>query len=37
LRKALRQWEIYRTHEQITLLRSSWYFLNYAFRATFRS
>jgi teichuronic acid biosynthesis glycosyltransferase TuaG len=35
-RKALRQWEIYRRHERIPLLRSAWYFLHYAFRAIFR-
>lgn len=34
--KAKRQWQIYREHEKISFLRSSWFFANYAFRAVFR-
>jgi teichuronic acid biosynthesis glycosyltransferase TuaG len=33
LRKARRQWEIYRKHEKLPVLASAWYFCNYAFRA----
>lgn len=36
-KKALRQWEIYRVDQQISLTKTIWYFLNYAFRAVFRS
>jgi teichuronic acid biosynthesis glycosyltransferase TuaG len=35
-KKALRQWEIYRKLEKISLLRSSWFFLHYAYRAVSR-
>ena len=36
IRKALRQWQIYREYENLSLVPSLWYFLNYAFRAVFR-
>lgn len=35
-KKALRQWEIYRNVEKLTLVSSMFYFFNYAFRAIFR-
>ncbi|WP_447877284.1 glycosyltransferase family 2 protein [Serratia fonticola] len=35
-KKALRQWQIYREVEQINFLKSSWYFVNYAWRAIIR-
>ena len=35
--KARRQWEIYRKYEKLSIIKSLWYFLNYAFRAIFRS
>lgn len=33
VKKALRQWEIYRKLEKIGILKSCWHFSNYAFRA----
>ena len=36
VRKAMRKWEIYRRIEKINVFLSSWYFLNYAWRAVFR-
>ena len=36
VKKAVRQWQIYRKHEGLGLRRSFYYFLNYAFRAIFR-
>lgn len=36
VKKALRQWSIYRNLENINLIESLWYFLNYAWRAVFR-
>ncbi|MEX2942230.1 glycosyltransferase family 2 protein [Serratia fonticola] len=35
-KKALRQWEIYRSIEKLSLIESAYYFVNYAFRAIFR-
>lgn len=35
-KKARRQWQIYRSLEECSLLPSCWYFLHYAFRAVFR-
>jgi len=37
VKKAKRQWEIYRNLENLDLFQSAWYFLNYALRAIFRS
>ncbi len=37
INKAKRQWEIYRTLESLNLFESSWYFVNYAWRAVFRA
>ena len=36
-KKALRQWEIYRSHEKLSLFSSIYYFVCYAFRAVFRN
>ncbi|HGH3376732.1 glycosyltransferase family 2 protein [Enterobacter ludwigii] len=36
LKKAMRQWSIYRKIEKIDLIKSMWYFLNYAWRAISR-
>ncbi|MHA1074052.1 glycosyltransferase family 2 protein [Enterobacter ludwigii] len=36
IKKALRQWEIYRRVEGINIITSSYYFIHYAFKATFR-
>ncbi|WP_431223033.1 glycosyltransferase family 2 protein [Serratia sp. L9] len=36
LKKALRQWEIYRKIERIGFFRSVWYFTNYGYRAVLR-
>jgi teichuronic acid biosynthesis glycosyltransferase TuaG len=36
LKKARRQWEIYRKHENLPLVPSTWYFCNYAWRALLR-
>jgi len=36
LRKASRQWQIYRDFEGLGVFRSSWYFVNYAVRAIVR-
>lgn len=35
-KKALRQWEIYRTLEKLPVMRSIYYFFFYAFHAVFR-
>lgn len=36
VKKACRQWEIYRKIEKIKFIQASWYFLNYAIRAVSR-
>lgn len=36
LKKALRQWQIYRRVEKINIFSSCYYFMHYAFKATFR-
>jgi teichuronic acid biosynthesis glycosyltransferase TuaG len=36
IKKAIRQWSIYRKIEKINLIMSMWYFLNYAWRAISR-
>lgn len=36
IKKARRQWEIYRKHENLPLIPSMWYFCNYASRAILR-
>jgi len=36
LKKAIRQWSIYRNLEKINLVMSMWYFVNYAWRAISR-
>lgn len=36
VKKALRQWQIYREVEQLSLIRSVYYFSHYAWRAVFR-
>jgi glycosyltransferase involved in cell wall biosynthesis len=36
VKKALRQWQIYREFENIGLLPSAWFFMNYAYRAISR-
>ncbi len=36
-KKAVRQWEIYRKVEQLSLIKSVYCFVNYAYRAVFRS
>lgn len=35
-KKAMRQWQIYRKVEKINFLKSSWYFVNYAWRTVSR-
>jgi teichuronic acid biosynthesis glycosyltransferase TuaG len=35
--KSMRQWQIYRSVEELNVIQSTWYFLNYAWRAIFRS
>ncbi len=37
LKKAMRQWQIYRSFEHIKVVPSLWYFTNYTFRAIFRA
>lgn len=36
VKKALRQWHIYRKIERLPMLKSSWFFLHYAYRAVTR-